>query len=79
MTTVAITIPDLLADQAQELGLLQAEAPALILRDAIRREQIGQLFTDADKLAALDLPAMTPDEIQAEIRAARAECRAIRP
>lgn len=79
MATVTISIPDQLADQAKSMGLLDTGALASLLRNAIRDKQIADMFDAADRLAALDLPVLTVDEVQAEISAARAERRARRP
>ena len=46
-----------------------------ILRERLRAERIQQLKAAREKLAAEPLPAMTPEEIQAEIDAYRAEQR----
>lgn len=79
MATVTITIPDQLADQAKSMGLLDSGALSSLLRDAVRDKQIAELFDASDKLAALDLPVMTSEEVEAEISAVRAERRARRP
>ncbi|MBX3705424.1 MAG: hypothetical protein KF911_02235 [Pseudomonadales bacterium] len=74
MTEVTITLPDDLAQQARQAGLLRPEALAALLRDAMREQRIERLFSTMDKLAQLE-PALTEEEIAAEIEAARAERR----
>jgi hypothetical protein len=79
MATLTITIPDELAAQAGTLGLLESRAISSLLREGIRRRHIDDLFNAADRLANVDLPPMSPEEVQAEIQAVRAETRARRP
>jgi hypothetical protein len=76
MATIKITIPDLLAEQAESMGLLRDEVIVSLLTDAVRLAKVNDLFVAADRLADLDLPAMSADEVQAEIAAARADRRA---
>ena len=75
MTEVTVTLPDDLAQQARQAGLLRPEVLATLLRDAMREQRIERLFSTMDKLAQLE-PALTEEEIAAEIEAARAERRA---
>jgi hypothetical protein len=75
MTEVTVTLPDDLAKQARQAGLLRPEALAALLRDAMRERRIERLFSTMDKLAQLK-PPLTEEEIAAEIAAARAERRA---
>jgi len=76
MTTVQITLPDQLAEEAARAGLLASERIEALLREQLRAERIGRLGVARDRLAADPLPPMTADEIQAEIDAYRAERRA---
>lgn len=75
MTEVTVTLPDDLAQQARQADLLRPEVLATLLRDAMREQRIERLFSTMDKLAQLE-PALTEEEIAAEIEAARAERRA---
>jgi hypothetical protein len=72
MTNITVSLPDELAQQAQSAGLLRPDAIERLLREAIKKRQVDQLFTTMDKLAALQ-PALTEAEIDAEIAAARAD------
>lgn len=72
MTNITVSISDELARQAQSVGLLHPEAIEQLLREAMKQRQVDRLFTTIDKLAALE-PALTEEEIDAEIAAARAE------
>lgn len=72
MTNVTLSLPDTLAQEARAAGLLTPEGLERLLRDAMRKRQVDQLFATMDKLAALE-PKLTEEEIDAEIAAARAE------
>jgi hypothetical protein len=72
MTNITVSLPDELAQQAQSAGLLRPDAIERLLREAMKKRQVEQLFTTMDKLAALE-PALTEAEIDAEIAAARAD------
>jgi hypothetical protein len=72
MTNVTVSLPDELAQQAQSAGLLRPDAIERLLREAMKKRQVDQLFTTMDKLAVLQ-PALTEAEIDAEIAAARAD------
>jgi hypothetical protein len=72
MTNVTVSLPDELARQAQSAGLLRPEAIETLLREAMQKRQVDQLFTTMGKLAQLD-PRLSEEEIDAEIDAARAE------
>ncbi len=77
MTTVQITLPDQLAQEAQRAGLL---APARLeqwLREQLRARGADELFAAMDRMAAHDEPpAMSPEEVAREIAAMRAQRRA---
>lgn len=74
MIEVTVSLPDDLAQQARQAGLLKPEALAALLRDAMREHRIERLFSTMDKLSQLE-PPLTEDEIAAEIEAARTERR----
>lgn len=71
MTNVTVSLPDDLAQQAKSAGLLRPEAIESLLREAMKRRQVDQLFGTMGKLSALE-PQLTEEEIDAEIQAARA-------
>lgn len=73
MTTLdfKLSLPDQLRKEAEAAGLLSPEAIERLLREEIRRRRVDSLFAAADRLAALDMPALTDDEIMLEIRKAR--------
>jgi hypothetical protein len=72
MTNITLPLPDDLAKQAESAGLLLPDAIESLLRDAIRKRHVDQLFATMGKLAALE-PVLTDEEIDAEIASARAE------
>jgi hypothetical protein len=56
--------------------LLTPQTLEALLRAELQRRRVGNLFTAADRLAALPLSPLTEAEIEAEIDAARAARRA---
>jgi hypothetical protein len=76
MTTVQITLPDELAQEAVQAGLLAPDKIEALLRQRLRAERIERMQAVRAKLASDPLPSMTPAEVQAEIAAYRAEQRA---
>jgi hypothetical protein len=66
-----LSLPEKLRQEAEEAGLLTPEALERLLREEIRRRRLEGLFDAADKLAALDLPALSDEEVEQEIRKAR--------
>ena len=57
--------------EAEEAGLLSPEGIERLLRDEIRRRRVDNLFAAVDRLAELDLPMLSDEEIAEEIRLAR--------
>jgi hypothetical protein len=77
MTTVQITLPDQLAQEAQNAGLLSPARLERLLRDQLKAQRVDELFVAMDRMAAVDEPAvMSPEEVAQEIAAMRAERRA---
>jgi hypothetical protein len=66
-----ISISDQLRKEAEAAGLLTPKAIERLLREEIRRRRVEGFFAAADRLAALELPRLSDDEIEAEIRLAR--------
>lgn len=68
MTTVEITLPDELAQEARQAGLLSPEKLEQWLREQIRTQRIDDLFAAMDAMAKVDEPAeMSPEEIALEM------------
>jgi hypothetical protein len=77
MTTVQITLPDQLAQEAQRAGLLSPRAIERWLREQPKARHVDELFSAMDRMAAVNEPAaMSPEEVAEEISAMRAERRA---
>lgn len=78
--SLEIELPDTLAKQAKEAGLLEPDAVERMVREALLVRRVESLAQAREVLAVDPLPPMTPEEIQAEIDAFRAEVRrAARP
>lgn len=82
MSAVKITLelPDELMQEAQREGLMSGEALANLIRSALRRRKVDELFATADRLAESG-HSLTAADVAAEIRAvreSRGEGRAVR-
>ena len=76
MTTVQITLPDQLAQEAQRAGLLSQVVLEKWLREQLKAQRVDELFAAMDRMAAVDEPAaMSPEEVADEIATMRAERR----
>lgn len=74
MTTLTIELPDTTAQAAREAGLLTPQALDRLLNEALRRKQAADsLLSIADRVAAAGIEPMSMEEINAEVKAARAE------
>ena len=78
MTELRLKLPDTLAEEASKAGLLKPKAIEKLLREEIRRRAVNELFGAMDRMAAVEGPPMSEEEIQAEIDAVRASRRARR-
>ncbi len=77
MTTVQITLPDQLAQDAQRAGLLSSVRLERWLREQLKAERVDELFSAISRMTAVsEPPAMSPEEVADEIAAMRAERRA---
>jgi hypothetical protein len=73
MTTIQIELSDATAKAARDAGLLASEALEQLLADALRRRQAADsLLSIADRVAAAGIAPMSMDEVNAEVKAARA-------
>jgi hypothetical protein len=73
-------LPDALAEQARQAGLLEPTAVEDVVRRALLAMRAEKLALARKGLATNPVPPMTPEEIQAEIDAYRSEVRrAARP
>jgi hypothetical protein len=73
---LTLTLPDDLAREAEARGLLTPQAlQQLIDAEVVRRRKLDRLFTTLDQLAEVDVPSLSAEELNAEIKAARAARR----
>jgi hypothetical protein len=76
MTTIQIELPDAMAQAARDAGLLTPQALERLLNDALKRKQAADsLLSIADRVAATGIEPMSMEEIDAEVKAARADRR----
>ncbi|HEY6455573.1 MAG TPA: hypothetical protein VIY90_09880 [Steroidobacteraceae bacterium] len=76
MTTIQIELPEATAQAARAAGLLTPQALARLLDEALKRRQAADaLLSIAERVAAAGIPPMSMEEIDAEVKATRAERR----
>jgi hypothetical protein len=76
MTKIQIELSDATVQAARDAGLLTPEALERLLNDALKRKQAADsLLSIADRVAAAGIPPMSMEEINVEVKAARAERR----
>ena len=76
MTTIQIELPEATAQAARAAGLLTPHALDRLLTDALKRQDAADsLLSIADRVAAAGIEPMSMEEINAEVKAARAEHR----
>jgi len=75
MTTLEIklSLPDSLAREAQQAGLLTPEALEMMLRERLRARRIAELREAVGQMVSAGGIPMTMEEIEAEIQAYRQE------
>lgn len=74
MTTLQIDLPEATVQAAREAGLLTSQAMERLLSDALRKRQAAHsLLSIAQRVAAAGITPMTMQEINAEVKASRAE------
>ncbi len=78
MTTLELRLdlPDLLARDAAQMGLLEPNSLQSLLREAVRSRRVEKLAEARNRVAAAGIPPLSLDEIQAEVDAYRSENRA---
>ena len=75
MTTLEITLPDALAREAQQAGLLNSETIETLLRQSLRAQHVAELRNAVEQIANLEGAPMTMEEIESEIQKYRQERR----
>lgn len=73
---VKLSLSEQLLREAEEAGLLNPQSIERLLREEIRRRRVDNFFASAERLAALDLPLLSDEEIAEEIRLARRQSSA---
>jgi hypothetical protein len=76
MTMIEIKLPDEVAERARSAGLLSDIAIQQLLEDAMRRRAGRSLLEVARDIQGAGIPPMSMEEIDAEVKAFRAERRA---
>lgn len=76
MTTFQIELPDTTAQAARAAGLLTPQALDRLLNEALRKRQAANsLLSIAQRVEAAGIAPMSMQEINAEVKAARAARR----
>jgi hypothetical protein len=76
MTTIQIELPDATAKAAQAERLLTSQTLERLLSEELaRRQAAARLLKIADQVAGAGIEPMPMEEINAEVKAARAERR----
>ena len=77
MTTLELklNLPDRLAQDAAQMGLLDPDSLQTMLREAVRNRRIAQLALARQRIAEAGIAPISLEEIQAEVDAYRAERR----
>jgi hypothetical protein len=77
MTTIQLTLPDQLAQEAERAGLLSSPSLEKLLRDQLKARAFSELFAAMDRMAAVETDEdFSPEAMAEEVRAVRAERRA---
>ncbi len=74
MSEIVLTLPDKIAKEAEDLGLLKPALITSMIKEEIRRRKVNRLFATMDKLSELPDPP-TEEEIAEEIESVRKERR----
>lgn len=75
--TIQLDLPEGLIQQARKMGLLENQRVAELLADEVRRRNAGQELKNVlDEIRSAPGESLSMDEINAEIKAARAKRRA---
>jgi hypothetical protein len=76
MTTIQIELPEATAQAARAAGLLTPQSLDRLLTDTLKRQEAADsLLSIAERVAAAGIEPMSMEEINAEVKAARAERR----
>lgn len=79
MTTVKITLPDRLAEEATQAGLLSPASIEKWLREELKAQRAGELEAAMRRMDAVDCgEVLSPEAVAEEIAAMRTDRRAVR-
>jgi hypothetical protein len=73
MTVIRIELPDDIAQQASQAGLLNPIVFVSWLTELLRHNEVDRFFNDLDRLREQSGKPASADFIQSEIRASRAQ------
>jgi hypothetical protein len=80
VTELKITLPDRLAREAREAGLLSPGVIRRLLREAMRRRAAAREFLAvADRVSAAGVPPLSEEAVQSEVNAVRKARRRASP
>ncbi len=71
-----LELPDRVAREAEEAGLLSPRGLAKLIREGVRREAFKRIAEGAERVRAAGIPPMSMMEIQQEVNEVRKEMRA---
>ena len=70
-----LSLPDQLAEQAKAAGLLTSEAIEGLVREALRKAAAQRFVASGKRIQEAGGPEITEAELEAELKAVRAELR----
>jgi len=70
-----LSLPDQIADQAKAAGLLTSESIERLVRQAIRKAAVQRFTEIGERLREAGGVEITPEELESELKAVRAELR----
>ena len=75
MTTLELklNLPDRLAQDAAQMGLLNSDSLQNLLREAVRNRRVAQLAEARRRVAEAGISLLSMEEIQSEVEAYRSE------
>ena len=79
MTTLTINLPDQLAKEAQDAGLLESGAIERLIEEAVQREAGKKLLDAMQRMRDANVPPLTEEDIAEEVKAARAAGKRLSP
>ncbi len=75
MTRFEFSLPDSLAQEARQAGILTQDRVEQWVRQQVNRQKLHRLFQAVDQATADGAEYMSPEEVSSELAAMRAENR----